>query len=111
MTGGLGADVFIFNSFADTGATAATRDVITDFTTGSDKINLAAIDAIPGGADDAFNFVAGGAAITDATKGQVHAVQSGGITVIEGHLAGHTTVDFQIELTGLKTITAGDFNL
>ena len=38
-------DVFDFNAVAETGKTATTRDVITDFVHLTDKINLSLIDA------------------------------------------------------------------
>jgi hypothetical protein len=44
MTGGAGADVFIFAD-GDSGITVATADVISDFTTGTDDIDLAGLVA------------------------------------------------------------------
>jgi len=40
LTGGAGADVFVFND-GDSGITVATADVITDYTAGTDDIDLA----------------------------------------------------------------------
>jgi RTX calcium-binding nonapeptide repeat (4 copies) len=45
MTGADGADVFVFRAQTDTGPSARSRDTITDFTHGEDKINLHAFMA------------------------------------------------------------------
>ncbi len=55
MTGGAGADVFLYRSVTDS-TVAAVFDNITDFERGFDKIDLSAIDAVTGGADNAFTF-------------------------------------------------------
>ena len=73
LVGGDGADKFVFKSVADSNALA--RDHILDFTQGSDKIDLSAIDAVQGGSDNAFNFV-GSAALQNA--GDLRAYASGG---------------------------------
>src|SRR6185312_14271029 len=44
LTGNGGIDTFAFNE-GDTGASAGTRDLITDFTHGTDQIDLTGIDA------------------------------------------------------------------
>jgi serralysin len=104
-----GNDTFrgVFGSVAEAGNNAA-RDRITDFTANSDHIDLSLIDAIAGGADDAFTFLVGA---FDNHAGEVHSIQSGAITLIEGDINGDAIADFQIELTGLKTLTAADFIL
>jgi Ca2+-binding RTX toxin-like protein len=60
LTGGAGADVFVFLAASDSGA--AEPDLITDFTSGSDRIDLSGIDtdALAAG-DQAFVFVGGAA--------------------------------------------------
>jgi len=47
LRGGLGADVFVLTSVGDSGTTAGTRDVIADFLSGTDKIDVRLIDANP----------------------------------------------------------------
>jgi Ca2+-binding RTX toxin-like protein len=111
MTGGLGIDYFDFNAIAETGKTAATRDVITDFTHLVDKIDLSTIDAntrVAG--DQAFVF-----AQLSAVPGRLYyffenpAGTANDKTIVQGDVNGDRVADFQIELTGLKTLTAGDF--
>ena len=61
LTGKAGADIFDFNSISESGVTAATRDVITDFVEGTDKIDLSGIDADTGTANNqAFSFIGSG---------------------------------------------------
>lgn len=60
LTGGRGADIFRYLAAADSGVAPAQRDTILDFGlvggAGRDRIDLSAIDAVPGGADNAFWF-------------------------------------------------------
>ena len=107
MAGGAGNDTFVFT---DVDVGTGVRDTITDFRAG-DKIDLSSIDAsLLTIGDDAFRLVAANTAFT-SDFGEVHAVQVNGNTIIEGHLAGHTDIDFQIQLSGLQTITATSFVL
>jgi Ca2+-binding RTX toxin-like protein len=116
LTGGAAADVYVFNAVNEIGKASA-RDVIKDFTHLSDDINLAAIDANGAAAGHSFTFLAKkGAAFTGA-KGQLHWFQENPAgtakdkTIVEGDLNGDRRADFQIELTGLKVLTAADFVL
>ena len=115
MTGGANLDDFDFNAVAEMGKTAATRDVITDFTHLSDDIDLSTIDANGAAAGHAFTFLAAkGAAFTGAA-GQLRWFQQGSgasaVTIVEGTINADKVADFQIQLTGLKTLTAADFIL
>ncbi len=61
MTGGIGADRFVYTSIAESGIGITSRDTITDFDSNlADIIDVSAIDAIDGGADDAFTFIGSG---------------------------------------------------
>lgn len=51
-----------------------------------------------------------GAAFT-GLAGQLHYLASGANTIVEGDVNGDKLADFQIQLTGLKTLTAADFIL
>ena len=118
MTGGTGADVFDFNVVSETGKTAATRDIIKDFQHLVDDIDLSTIDAntkVAG--NQVFKFLAVKAAAFTGVAGQLHWLQinpTGTLndkTIIEGDINGDRVADFQIELTGLKLLTASDFVL
>ena len=116
LTGGLGADRFDYNAISESGATAATRDYITDFKP-DDVIDLSTIDA-NGAAAGLGTFVwqglsaSVGHAFTTAVAGQLHYFRVDSVnnlldrTIIEGDINGDKIVDFQIELNGLFTLTA-----
>jgi Ca2+-binding RTX toxin-like protein len=113
LTGGADDDIFNFDAIGDAGNGAGARDIITDFTGagvgGGDLVDLAGIDANSGVAgNQAFTFI-GTAAFT--ALGQLHFVQVGGTTIIEGNTTGGLGADFQIELTGTHALVAGDFVL
>ena len=111
MTGGAGADTFVFTALNQSGITAASRDVITDFVNGTDRIDLSGIDAkttVIG--NDAFTFIgngvfAGGGA---AGAGQLRYSFAGTDTIVEGDVDGDGLADFQIQLTGNRTMTVAD---
>ena len=118
MTGGALSDRFDFNFISHTGKTAATRDIITDFQHLVDDIDLSTIDANGSAAGStAFSFLATAGAAFTGVKGQLHwfQINAAGIaadkTIIEGDANGDKIADFQIELTGLKTLSAADFIL
>jgi Ca2+-binding RTX toxin-like protein len=109
MTGGKGNDTFKFNSVAGSRPGEATRDQITDFTPGEDKIDVSAIDAIVGGDHDAFTFI-GTAAFSAA--GQLRQSQFENGVLIEGDIDGDGIADFEIALlTPGLVLTAEDFVL
>jgi Ca2+-binding RTX toxin-like protein len=112
MTGGLGNDIFDFNLISETTKVATTRDIITDFTHLSDRIDLKTIDANSKvSLDQAFTFLALKGAAFTGVAGQLHYLTSGTNTVVEGDINGDKIADFQIQLNGLKTLTAADFVL
>jgi len=102
LTGGGGNDIFDFDALSDTGNTAGSADVITDFTAG-DLLDLSGIDANTGtGANDAFSAV-----FVDSfsAAGQLR-FEAG---VLYGNTDANTaTAEFAIALTGVVTFTAGD---
>ena len=118
MTGGAGGDVFDFNAVNETGKKAATRDVITDFAHGVDKIDLSTIDA--NGAlpkNGVFKFLPGNGTAFTGVNGELHWFQlnpkgtANDKTIVEADINGDKVADFQIELTGLKALTKVDFIL
>ena len=131
LTGGAGADVFVFTSTSDSAAGQSgiinngsysasggqgLRDVITDFTHGQDRIDLSAIDAnskVAG--NQAFSW-RGTGNFTGAPGQLIERIYNpagtaNDKTIIYGDINGDARADFQIELTGLKTITVSDFIL
>ncbi|MDR6292623.1 MULTISPECIES: calcium-binding protein [Inquilinus] len=107
--GDAGADRFVYAAITDS-AVGVNADRILDFSSSQgDKIDLHLIDAnttVAG--DQAFTFIAG--AFTHVA-GQLHAIGSGADTLVEGDVNGDGTADFQIKLSGLPTLVAGDFIL
>ena len=78
LIGGNGEDRFTYTSTGD--STNSTRDTITDFTDGEDKIDVSDIDAkTSSGADDDFIF-RGTAAFSGA--GQIRVEKSGTDTIV-----------------------------
>lgn len=110
MRGGGGDDRFDFNAVADSGKTPGSHDAIADFTINHDDIDLATIDAIPGGANSAFAFIGTGP-LTEA--GQVRIVQSGSDAIVEINTIGTTGAEMTILLAGVSaaTLDSGDFRL
>lgn len=106
LTGGMGADVFKYNAptsaGTDSGTTVASRDVITDFANGIDKIDLAAFAGT-------FTFM-GKSAFT-GTPNQLNYAQVAGNTIINLDTDGNKIVDGQIQLLGPHNMTATDFVL
>jgi Ca2+-binding RTX toxin-like protein len=107
MTGGLGNDTFAYMNAAHSTATA--MDQILDFGLG-DRIDLAAIDAISGGANNAFSFI--GTAAFSNTAGELRVVDlGGGSWQIEADIDGIGGADLLIGLTSSHTLTTTDFVL
>jgi Ca2+-binding RTX toxin-like protein len=117
LTGGAGADVFQFGATAHSTVSATSRDIITDFQIGLDKIDLSGIDANitkGAGGNQAFTFLtAAGAPFTGAGQlsyryetinGQVY-------TVIDANVDADLRSDFQIALLGQHVLTSNDFML
>jgi Ca2+-binding RTX toxin-like protein len=114
LTGGDGADRFRYASEAEAGI-AGTRDTITDFQgagmAGGDRIDLGLIDAVAGGADNAFAFI-GSAAFTAAGQIRVAYDAAADVTIISGNTDGDLAAEFQIALPGdLRALTGTDFVL
>jgi len=126
LTGGTQADTFVFTGSTGgptqvitTGNTAATRDIITDFTVGSDRIDLSGIDANRVNAadvtDDAFTFVGSGPFGATNVAGQLRyqVVNISGVdhTIVQGTTDTTAGIDFQIDLTGNHVLTGASFLL
>jgi hypothetical protein len=106
LVGGFGGDRFVFRSAAE--STAAKRDVIRDFGTGADVIDLRAIDGDEGTpGNQAFVFL--GADAFTATAGELRVARGGSLVL--GDTDGDGAADLVIRLAGAPTVTEDDFIL
>ena len=104
--GGSSRDTYDFNDVTDSPA-GATRDVVTDFDPSTDVLDLAGIDAdstAPG--NQSFRWVAK-ATLTGAA--QLGYFVSGGMTIVRASTDADAAPEVEIQLTGTKTLTEGDF--
>lgn len=107
LSGGDGADLFVF---ASAGATpvGSGRDVIADFVAG-DAIDLTRIDAQSGvEGRQGFTFLGLGSADRVVGAGELKFYHFGGNTFVVGGIDADNQADFQIELTGTRTLTAAE---
>ncbi|MBY8976809.1 M10 family metallopeptidase C-terminal domain-containing protein [Rhodobacteraceae bacterium NNCM2] len=112
LQGGAGADTFRFLSVADSVSDGRSYDLILDFTTGLDRVDLGAIDAhsaVEG--DQAFDFIAGGN--FSGVGGELRVVGDAerSVTRIEADVDGDRMADLHIEISGMLDLGEGDFNL
>lgn len=108
LTGGSDSDTFVFAD-GDTGATASTWDLITDFESGTDLLDLSGIDSDGSlGILDHFHFLGMGAF---NGAGSLHYLydSSGNVTIIEGDTDGDGTANFAVGLTGNIYLSSADF--
>ena len=106
LTGGTGADTFYFLSDSDTGITAATRDIVTDFESGVDVLKLSHFDGKASVVGVQKYTYIGDGAFTNV-EGQLHIRSEGGNTFLEGDRNGDGAADFQIQFNGTVTFTVG----
>jgi len=120
--GGVGADTmtagddagrrdrFIFFNMVESGVGEGNRDVITDFVSGEDRIEISRFDAdITQGFKQRFDFIADAA--FSNTAGELRYEQTGGTTIVQADVNGDSAADFEIELTGTINLQLGDFLL
>ena len=107
LTGGLGADTFVFLAIAEA-PVGAGYDVILDFSQAQgDVIDLSAIDAIPGGANDAFSYVNS----FSGTAGQLVATHSGDGYLVQGDTTGDGLANFAIQVNTNAALSKAAFTL
>lgn len=97
LTGGADADTFVYNAASE--STVALFDVITDFTTTSDKID---VSAIFGGSGPASLL---STVFTNTGEAQVNYVND----TVSFDVDGNGAADFAIVLTGTPALAFGDF--
>lgn len=101
-----GADRIVYTQITDSGVGAGNRDIITDFDTGSgDVLYLYPLSTNP------LHFLA--MAAFDGTSSAVRFVPEAlnKWTLVQIDMNGDNTADMEIELTGLKFLSADDFVL
>jgi serralysin len=113
LTGGAGADVFRYDSTAD--STAGASDLVGDFTSGTDKIDLSRIDAntIAAG-DQAFTWIGANAfsGAGAASAGELRVYQDNGSWYVQGDTNGDGNADLVLVFqVGTPALVQGDFLL
>jgi serralysin len=116
VLGGDGADIFVFGAAGDSHEIALRSDgkklvpdVIGDFSSGTDKIDLSGVDAIAGTAqNDAFSWIGAGA--FSGVAGQLRAVNVGSQVHIYADTNGDMRADMHIIANGTQ-ILVSDFIL
>lgn len=107
MWGGDGEDSFVFRTIADAPRAGDRGDVILDFQSGWDRLDLSAIDADRSRAGDQ-DFDNGG------NRSQAHAVwwvRSGDDVILRGDVNGDGRADFAIILSHLSSLAESDITL
>lgn len=99
LTSGAGTDIFYF--YAASESAVGGRDIVYDFTVGSDKIDVNAFQA-------SFGWL-GTSSFTGLGAAEGRYFDSSGHRVFELDTNGNGTADFQIEFTSLVGISYSDF--
>ncbi len=100
-------DTIIYKSKADSALGALFRDKIYNFASGTDLIDLTALDADTAQAgNQAFAFSTSGAAANS-----IWVVDTGADLMVQGDMNGDASADFEIQLMGINSVTATDFLL
>ena len=107
LTGGAGSDRFDFNNALES-RKGATRDIIRDFTQGSDHIDLDGVGNAAG--VQLFLQSAPGAAFS-GQAGELRVSSLGALTLLAGDLDGDRIADFEIGLVGAFSLHDSDFLL
>jgi serralysin len=104
LNGGGGTDTFVFEMTAQ--SAPASRDVIDDFASGVDRMDLRAIDANSNAVgDQAFLFI--GSSAFHGKAGELN-FRSG---IVSGDVNGDGLADFQVKVMNLSALSGSDFLL
>ncbi len=105
LTGGNGADTFTYNINGE--STSGIRDTITDFLSGTDKINLNAIDANTGAAGNQdFVFIG-----NSAFSGSAQVRYDSATGIFQANVNAALGADFEIQLTAAPALVVTDIIL
>jgi len=111
LVGGAGSDLFKF-----TDPLEMMHDRITDFKSGTDRIDLSVMDANAAfSGNQAFSFIS--SAVFSGVAGQLHYLKVQGTvsnpsrTLVEGDFNGDKIADFQLTLVGVMDLQTTDFIL
>ena len=108
LTGGSSGDTFVF-LLGDSSAASGQHDRITDFLSGTDRIDLSGFDAISStGSYDQFKFIATAAFHGAAGELNYFYNSSTGVTTLQGDTNGDGVADFAIDLSGNIAINLAD---
>ncbi|MBR0875083.1 M10 family metallopeptidase C-terminal domain-containing protein [Bradyrhizobium tropiciagri] len=99
MAGGGGADIFVFAA-GDVTAASGTHDLIEDFASGADLIDLSGLGA--------FTFIGASPFGNSADQLDYSYDSALGVTTLRGDIDGDGIADFAIDLTGSITLLASD---
>ncbi len=109
LTGGAGDDAFIYLNVVE--SRGGMIDIITDFNANAtDRIDLSAIDAIPGGADNEFVF-RGDNPFTSAGQVRITRDTVNFYTFVKISIDSDPVAEMTIRLDGLLTLNSADFIL
>jgi autotransporter-associated beta strand protein len=111
ITGGTGADVFKYRAATD--SAVAAPDTITDFLSGTDRLNFKRIDTNPTLAGDQDFTYVGTGAFSGGGTASIRWVDLGANLRVEADVNGDGTADMHVLLlgAGAQTLTAADFVL
>lgn len=107
LTGEAGNDIFVLTMSKESGFSTTSRDVITDFTRGQDRLDLSRIDS--------NTAVAGNNPFKQLLQSDATFTAAGQLKVSGGVLYGNTDADatpeFAVQLMGVSALTLGNFIL
>lgn len=109
LLGGSGADTFHFRG--EGVSTAASRDTISDFISGTDKLDIYMDNDTSTPVYLADFDLIGSAAFTVGQAGEIRWFTSGGSTIVQAENTGDGVADFEVLLQNTASITASDFLL
>ena len=109
LTGGIGNDRFVFNSKNETGIVDGQWDVIMDFASGQDLLDLSGIDAAEGSAGDQAFSVILGSADSFTTAGQLRFDTT--THMLYGNTDSDSDAEFGIKLSGAGSLSSSDMVL